>query len=101
MSTNTTVVVVLTPHPQHFSHVLELLLEVTPAIQADPGCLLYAVHETPEGTIILIEKWASTEAWKNHFSLPEIIRLKATLPPWLALPAERLEMYEVQSQRDA
>jgi quinol monooxygenase YgiN len=101
VSTNTTVVVVLTPHPQHFSAVLELLLEVTPAIQADPGCLLYAIHETPEGTIVLIERWASPEAWKNHFSLPEIMRLKATLPPWLAAPAERLEMYEFQPLHEA
>jgi quinol monooxygenase YgiN len=95
VSPNTTVVVLLSPHPEHYSLVLELLKTVIPGIHKDPGCLTYALHERTDGQIVLVEKWRDKQAWLNHFSLPEIIRLKTELPPWLAAPAERLEMYEI------
>jgi len=101
VSPDTTVVVLLSPHPEHYSQVLGLLKAVTPEIQKDPGCLLYAIHERTDGHIVLVEKWASKQAWLNHFSLPEIIQLKTELPPWLTQPAVRLEMYEVPLELEA
>ena len=87
------VVVTLTPHPEHYAQVRDLVLEVIPDIHKDPGCLLYAPHDTTTGQLVLIEAWAHRDAWLAHFELPAILRLKKELPPWLAEPASRVEMY--------
>ena len=87
------VVVTLTPHPEHYAKVRDLVFEVIPAIHEDPGCLLYAPHDTTNGQLVLIEAWADRDAWVAHFELPAIKRLKQELPPWLAAPASRVEMY--------
>jgi quinol monooxygenase YgiN len=89
------VVVTLTPHPEDYATVRNLVLEVIPAIHDDPGCLLYALHDTTTGQLVLIEAWADRAAWLAHFELPGIKRLKKELPPWLAAPASRVEMYGV------
>lgn len=86
-------VVTLTPHPEDFAKVRGLVLEVIPQIHEDPGCLLYAAHDTTNGQLVLIEAWADRDAWLAHFELPAIKRLKKELPPWLAAPASRVEMY--------
>jgi quinol monooxygenase YgiN len=91
----TVVVVTLTPRPDHYPDVVDLLCEVIPQIQEDPGCLLYALHEACDKTVVLIESWRDREAWLAHFSLPPILRLKQELTPWLAAPAKRVEMYQV------
>lgn len=91
----TIVVVTLTPHPEHYTAVVDLLCEVIPAIHEDPGCLTYALHEAVDQTVVLIESWRDRNAWLAHFSLPPIVRLKNELPPWLALPASRVEMYQL------
>lgn len=91
----TVVVVTLTPHPEHYGDVVGLLAEVIPTIQQDPGCLVYALHEAVDHTVVLVESWRNREAWLAHFHLPPILRLKQDLPPWLAAPARRVEMYEL------
>jgi quinol monooxygenase YgiN len=86
------VVVTLTPHPEHYAQVRDLVLEVIPDIHENPGCLLYAPHDTPNGQLVLIEAWTDRDAWLAHFELAAIKRLKQELPPWLAEPASRVEM---------
>lgn len=88
-------VVTLTPHPEHYADVVGLLVEVIPAIQQDPGCLVYALHEAVDHTVVLVESWRDREAWLAHFNSPPILRLKQDLPPWLVAPAKRVEMYEL------
>jgi quinol monooxygenase YgiN len=92
---HTVVVVTLTPHPEHYSVVVDLILEVIPEIHRDPGCVLYALHETVDNDVVLIESWVDRDAWLAHFELPAIVRLKKELPPWLATPAKRVEMYAI------
>ena len=29
------------------------------AVHEEPGCELYAIHDAPDGTIVMIEKWTS------------------------------------------
>ena len=36
------------------------------AVHAEPGCDLYAIHEAADGSVVLIEKWASQEALDGH-----------------------------------
>lgn len=89
-------VVTLTPHPEHYAKVRDLVHEVIPDINKDPGCVLYAPHDTTNGQLVLIEAWADRDAWLAHFELPAIKRLKQELPPWLAAPASRVEMYGLE-----
>lgn len=93
-NTPTLVVVRLRPHPEHYTAVINLLVEVIPEIQQGPGCLLYALYEDTDREIVLIESWADRHAWHAHFDWEPILRLKKELPPWLATPVTRLEMYE-------
>jgi quinol monooxygenase YgiN len=33
-----------------------------PAVHAEEGCLLYAIHAASDGTVVMIEKWAEPAA---------------------------------------
>jgi quinol monooxygenase YgiN len=51
----------------------------------EDGCLLYALHETPE-SFVMIEKWASREAASAHGAGPVFGALKAAWDGKLAQP---------------
>ncbi len=36
--------------------------------EAEPGCLLYALHEGPDGRLVMIEKYAGQDAVRAHVS---------------------------------
>jgi quinol monooxygenase YgiN len=45
--------------------VREAILAAVPAVHAEPGCELYALHEG-EGEFVLVERWADAEALRVH-----------------------------------
>ncbi|WP_024475822.1 putative quinol monooxygenase [Arthrobacter sp. CAL618] len=45
---------------------LEVLRPVIEQIQAEEGCLLYALHEGDEGDFTFIQKWASKSDADRH-----------------------------------
>ena len=47
----------------------QVVAELSPAIaevHEEPGCLLYAIHDSPGGHILMIEKWVSTVVVDAH-----------------------------------
>lgn len=42
------------------------LVAALPAVHAEEGCLLYAIHDADDGTVTMIEKWASQDALDAH-----------------------------------
>lgn len=63
-----TVVVVATlrPLPDRRAEVIAVLDDVIARVHAeDEGCLLYALHESPD-RLVLVEKWSSPEALAAH-----------------------------------
>lgn len=51
------------------------LREAIPAVHAEPGCVLYAIHDAEDGTITMLEKWASVEDLDAHAAGEPITRL--------------------------
>ena len=46
-------------------------------MHAEPGCLLYAIHDADDGTITMIEKWESVADLDAHGSGPAVAALQA------------------------
>ena len=61
------VVATLFPVAEHRGEVIEALEITAEKVQAsDDDCLLYAMHEGPDGRIVMIEKYSSMEALAAH-----------------------------------
>lgn len=58
----------LFPKPGHLADVLAALHAASAAIYAEQGCELYAGHEAPDGTIVMIEKWATQADLDAHLA---------------------------------
>jgi len=63
------------------------LREGIPAVHAEEGCMLYAIHDADDGTIVMLEKWASRQDLDAHAAGPAMEQLDALVAPHLAGPA--------------
>lgn len=61
--------------------------ETIPGVHEEQGCLLYAIHDAADGTITMIEKWATVEDLDAHGSSPQVEALRAATRPLLGAPA--------------
>jgi quinol monooxygenase YgiN len=78
-------VVSFLPLPGRRAQVVEALGPIIEMVQGEPGCLLYALHESPDGTLFFIEKWASKADADHHGSTSAALPLLAErLSPLLA-----------------
>ncbi|MBI4940352.1 MAG: antibiotic biosynthesis monooxygenase [Actinobacteria bacterium] len=59
------VVATITPQPGQHEAVRAALLEAIPAVHAEDGCELYALHEKDD-RLVMIEQWSSAEALAVH-----------------------------------
>lgn len=57
-------------------------------VHQEPGCQLYAIHEAPNGQIVMIEKWDSSELLDAHGDGAAVERLNASLEGLLEQPVE-------------
>ncbi|WP_223691009.1 putative quinol monooxygenase [Leifsonia poae] len=75
-------------HPAEGQHerVVEGLRASIPAVHEEPGCLLYAIHDAPDGTIVMIEKWESAELLDRHGAGEPVVELNRRLAGLLAEP---------------
>jgi quinol monooxygenase YgiN len=64
----------------------EALRSTIPAVHAEDGCLLYAIHDAEDGTITMLEKWTSPELLEAHAKGPAVEALDAAVGPFLATP---------------
>ncbi|MFC9678638.1 putative quinol monooxygenase [Streptomyces sp. NPDC056948] len=63
-----------------------------PAVHAEPGCLLYALHRKAgtTGEFVMIEKWASQEALGAHMKGAAMREIGVALAQALAGPPDAL-----------
>ena len=55
----------------------------------EPGCELYvAIHDAPDGTIVMIEKWTSARELDDHGGGDAVRALNSSLEGLLASPVE-------------
>jgi quinol monooxygenase YgiN len=60
-------VATISPAPAAYDDVVAAVRAVIPAVHAEPGCELYALHEW-DGQLVIIEKWTSAETLAAHSS---------------------------------
>ena len=60
------VVATITPQSEHAQAVREAVLAAVPQVHAEEGCERYALHEARDGSLVMIEQWASPEALAAH-----------------------------------
>jgi quinol monooxygenase YgiN len=77
---------VFQPAPDAKGPLIAALREGIPAVQSEDGCILYAIHDAEDGTIVMLEKWASQEDLDAHAAGPALERLDALVAPHLGRP---------------
>lgn len=77
-----------TPQPEQAQAVREALLASVPAVHDEPGCELYALHEEADGTLVVIERWESSEALQQHMQGEDFGELGRQLDGEMTRPAE-------------
>lgn len=82
------VTAVFTPTEGAFSKVAAALSLAIAEVHEEPGCLFYAIHEAPNGQIIMIEKWQTAELLDAHGEGEAVKRLDASLEGLLQAPVE-------------
>lgn len=87
---STPVVVTAYFHPAAGQHdqVVDVLEQAIPAVHEEPGCELYAIHDAPDGTIVMIEKWSSVGELDDHGVGEPVRALNASLEGLLASQTE-------------
>ncbi|MET4590770.1 putative quinol monooxygenase [Arthrobacter sp. 754] len=82
------VTAVFTPRDGAFNQVAAALSPAIAEVHEEPGCELYAIHEAPNGQIIMIEKWETAELLDAHGAGEPVKRLNASLEGLLQGPVE-------------
>ena len=81
------VTAVFHPAPGRKDALVEALRSTIPGVHAEPGCLLYAIHDAEDGTITMIEKWTTVADLDAHGSGPAVASLGAAIDGLVAGPA--------------
>ena len=73
------------PAPEHREEVIAAFEEAIGTVHAEEdGCELYALHEGPDGRLVMIEKYASDEAAAEHRTAAGLAALREALNGKLA-----------------
>lgn len=80
------VTAVFTPAAGSRDRLIEALQHAVPAVHEEPGCLLYALHDAADGSIVMIEKWASDSDLAAHAEGPAVARLNTLIDGLTAKP---------------
>jgi quinol monooxygenase YgiN len=98
-SSNATNPVVVTAvfHPAEGSRdaVLAAMAPAIAAVHEEPGCLLYAIHDAPDGSIVMIEKWESAELLDAHGDGAAVAAFRVSLEGLVSAPAEVTRMVPI------
>jgi len=70
------VVAVFTAAPGRLADLRTALVEAIPAVHAEEGCELYAIHDAPQDQIYMLEKWSSADLLDAHSRGSAVARLQ-------------------------
>jgi len=77
------------PVPEHREEVIATFEAAEEKVHAEEdGCELYALHEGPDGRLVMIEKYASEEAVAAHRAGAGLAALAAALKGKLSAPMD-------------
>ncbi|MFE7630380.1 putative quinol monooxygenase [Kocuria sp. NPDC057446] len=80
------VTAVFVPAAGSRDRLVEALQEAIPAVHEEPGCLLYAIHDAEDGSIVMIEKWSSAGDLAAHAEGSAVARLNTLVDGLIAEP---------------
>jgi quinol monooxygenase YgiN len=86
------VVAVFTAAPGKLDDLRTALVEAIPAVHAEAGCELYAIHDAPRDQIYMLEKWSSTDLLDAHSDGPAVARLQELTSGLTDGPADVIRM---------
>ncbi|MCW0214899.1 MAG: antibiotic biosynthesis monooxygenase [Pseudonocardia sp.] len=91
------VVATIKPKPGQEQEVLEALQSSIPLVHKEPGCEKYALHQGlgDSTDLVMIERWESAEALKEHGSATALAELGKALKGKLAGPPEVVRLASV------
>jgi quinol monooxygenase YgiN len=92
MSEPVVVTAVFTPAPGRREDLRAAIEGALPDVHAEDGCLLYALHDAADGTLVLIEKWESQELLDAHSVGEPVKRLRAGIDGLVEAPAAVVTM---------
>jgi quinol monooxygenase YgiN len=88
------VVATIIPLPEHRDEVIATITETVAKVHEEDGCELYALHQA-EDRLVMIEKWASSEALRTHSKGAALAAQAPRLAGKLAGPAEVIVLHAV------
>lgn len=86
MSQPVVVTVVFTPAEGKRPELVAALSRAIPEVHEEQGCELYAIHDAPDGTVVMLEKWTSAELLDAHAAGEPVQRLDASIVGLVAEP---------------
>jgi len=86
--TSSSVVVTAIFHPREGASeaLIKAMRHTIPLVHEEEGCELYAINEEPDGTIVMIEKWATAELLDAHGAGAIVADFNAAIADLLASP---------------
>src|SRR5688572_1244878 len=88
MSSPVVVTAYFRPASGQHDRVVNALRPAIAAVHNEPGCELYAIHDAPDGSIVMLEKWTSAELLDAHGQGEPVKRLNVALDGLLERPVE-------------
>jgi quinol monooxygenase YgiN len=83
------IVATIFPVPEYRDEVLAAHAKAQATVhQTEDGCLLYALHEGPDGRLVMIEKYTDQAAFDAHLSGAGLAELRAATAGKLAGPPD-------------
>ncbi|MEH3088121.1 MAG: antibiotic biosynthesis monooxygenase [Microbacterium arborescens] len=86
MSAPVVVTAHFSPKPGTLDALRAALVASIPAVHEEDGCELYAIHDVPDGSIMMIEKWSSRELLAAHGSGAAVAALNEAVSDVVAAP---------------
>jgi quinol monooxygenase YgiN len=80
------VTAVFTPRPGALDALVQALSAAIPAVHEERGCLLYAIHHSPTGQVVMLENWESAELLDAHAAGDAVAALDASIKDLIAEP---------------
>ena len=94
------VVATITPLPEYRDEVIAAYSAAIPQVHAEDGCELYALNQAKD-RLIMIEKWASSDALRTHGQGAALAALRPQLEGKVAGPAEVVVLHAVPAGDEA
>lgn len=75
------------PQPGKKQELIAAMRAGIEAVHTEAGCELYAIHDSDDGTVTMIEKWTSVEDLDTHGSSAEVEVLREAVKDLVEKPA--------------